>query len=352
MKIGPKFSSFFMSGCSSVKFPFRGVRWHSPDILHHDSGNSGENEMIYYYVDKLRFYSELRRDELMPILNPIKHLAGAVNILPNKYRHQSAISSFKSIADIAQPSPAFLEQLSIRFKDFFPFTCPITYLELARDMTFDSEEAAMESYWQLMRTTHPNRRTEFRYATADGSQTAKGCHSRLTKYGGKRGRGNQYVLYCRQSKKADSPCVHEEFKLNGAPIKNKLGINNFQELAAANLEQLFEKFYAATVSRYEGELDVLKLEMFLAGMHKATKPVNRQEGSLPDRMRSPVAKRQLAARSLMQVYDAWNIPAVVSAIREEQKKIRHKSADERTPAEEHILAFNGNWRQFKKDELL
>lgn len=299
-----------------------------------------QNSFYVYYFDKIRINSTQKDVALKNIL-PIDSLRKNSNFFRIRYPSSKAkILRFKSSLEIVAPTKSFL-QLILQHKRSLK-TYYISYLEIAKDTFCNTKDEANYLCWERLKTTRKKYSADhFIYDQCkEGPQKKRtNNHELFGKHTGYFGREKfKYVVYARISKITGFPCLHEEWRINGAQtVKDKTMISSISDLCTFDVKAFFEDQYAQHI--VHEKIDQQKLGKWLLGCTKIKKVSRRKFFSIG-----------LNVLHFCEINDIYTYADLVKYFKKEKAEIKYRKG-RRAALDNKILSIK-NYSMFKADSTL
>jgi len=230
-----------------------------------------------YHFDRIRINSKKTVEELESRI-PFRYLRTVCKAFEIKSPYLAAKRhGFLSRLEMTAPSEAFLKSLFHYDSRITPYS--ISHLEIACDTYYPTERDAVSASVDLAETLRKKWSAKnFVYdrykAHLEGEEIkrrrhlSKGLLGDLTLYHG--GKRFEYKGYARLSKINKRPCVHQEWKIQGATvIRQKTGIDAIGDLVAFKPDI----FFADTEKRFivHEDIDCFRIGKWLLGWGRRRK---------------------------------------------------------------------------------
>lgn len=154
----------------------------------------------------------------------------------------------------------------------------ISYLELAKDIPFESKDEAVKYTdatckgkflnWMMLKDNNSYQFDPYKCNFNPYLKSGEFLVTSSTHYSG--GKSMSFAGYTRISKAMVMPCCHMEFRLRGAKnIETKTGIAKLQDLNEFDIEFVYERIIEKYVRRYDSNM--MKLGKWILGIMNLTR---------------------------------------------------------------------------------
>jgi len=267
-----------------------------------------------FYFDKIRINSTEKPVVLKKKL-PIANLRKNSKYFSIREASSKAkMSKYKSSLEIVAPSQPFLQLLLQHEPSLQRYI--ISKLEIAKDTFCKTKDEAVRLCWERLKTTRKKYSADhFIY-----DQSKEGPQNKRTKnsahfgkqtgyFGGKR---FKYAIYARISKINGLPCLHEEWRIIGAPIiLEKTRISSISDLYVFDLKSFFEHQYDQHI--VHENIDQQKLGKWILGCTRIKNVSKRKFISIG-----------VSAAHFCEVYEIYTYADLVKYFKERKAEIKSR----------------------------
>jgi hypothetical protein len=266
-------------------------------------------EQIYYF-DQIRINSKRKLENVSQILkdNGFK-IAGASDVA-RRYGFETSI-------EMVIPSKETFSHLKQHEQAIWPYN--ISYLEVAKDIFFDSDSEA--DSWVGKRLETMRKRWSFGGFIYDqfkenDKQRAKRKFDAV-RFGTRTGyfgsKDFKFVIYARRSKVNKQPCAHLEWRiLHSSNIRKRTRIATIDDLVGFDCKVFFENTYKKFITY--GEIDREKLGKWLEGIDSRRKNLSKTEKR----------RIELQVCHFLNAYGIETYSDLVDYLKQEKEKIMHQ----------------------------
>jgi hypothetical protein len=194
-----------------------------------------------YSIDKIEIHTYLDLKDLSGLWLIEKLRKECREIIPLPAGGNARLWGYRSKVSITVPTKKCFEILMWSGLEEYK----ITYVELAKDVFYKTEEEAMSESYRLMRLLRKKYTTKTEILDYSDSYNStksaygNGLFSDKTLYLGNN--NLKFVLYARISKINSIPCLHSEWRVRGSRnIKDRLGIKSFGDCYFLDLNNEYE----------------------------------------------------------------------------------------------------------------
>ena len=291
-----------------------------------------------YYYDKIRLNFRMTREILTKNL-PIDDLKKEADyFLVSDSSDEAQKFGLYTKIEMVAPSRKCLEIIDEHLSH--SIMMKISKLEIAQDIFFKTESDAQFALYAMLRTIrkkytskhfiydqfYEGEKKKRKYK----SKINKKLFSQVTGYFGSK--NFEYVIYARLSKINDRPCIHAEWRINGAShLKTKTGIVSIRDLIKFDLL----KFFDEQDKRYivHESIDLTKLGRWLIGWNRRKSFAKRD-----------LMKMGITGRIFCNAYKIKSYADLVRYLMNTKKKLEHKTGSKTSYEERFLLLTNyGNF---------